>query len=272
MQTLHVNGTDMAYLDIGRGPPLVCVHGSLCDFRIWSCVLGPLTRKHRVFAVSLRHFFPEHWDGVGDTYSIAQHVDDVIGFIEKLDVKPVDMMGHSRGGHIAFRVAQRRPDLLRKLILAEPGGELDATLDPDYMPGPSPLAARIAASAEIIATGDIDGGLTLFMDALEGPGAWKRLPATPKQLLRDNAMTLIGQTKDQRPPFSKTDAESIKVPTLFIGGANTKGMLPKVLHALAAHVPNSQTAMIPATTHPMFEQAPQKYSEIVLEFLGARPT
>src|SRR3981189_262966 len=71
MQTLHVNGYDMAYLDIGAGPPLVCVHGSLCDFRIWSAVLGPLTRKRRVIAVSLRHFFPDHWDGLSDTYSIA---------------------------------------------------------------------------------------------------------------------------------------------------------------------------------------------------------
>lgn len=136
MHSLHVNGFDMPYLDIGAGPPLVCVHGSLCDFRIWSAVLGPLIRHHRVIAVSLRHFFPEHWDGVGDTYSIAQHVDDVIAFIEAFDTKPVDLMGHSRGGHICFRAAQRRPDLLRRLILAEPGGELDESLDPDFKPGP----------------------------------------------------------------------------------------------------------------------------------------
>jgi pimeloyl-ACP methyl ester carboxylesterase len=268
MQTLHVNGYDMAYLEVGHGPPLLCVHGSLCDFRIWSAVLGPLTRKHRVIAVSLRHFFPEHWDGVGDTYSIGQHVADVIGFIEKLDTGPVDLMGHSRGGHVSFRVAQRRPDLLRRLILAEPGGELDATLDPAFKPGPSPLAARIAASAETIVGGDVEGGLTLFFDAIEGPGAWKRLPATPKQLLRDNAYTLLGQVRDKRPPFSKSDAEAIKPPTLFIGGANTKGALPHVLHTLAAHVAHSRTAMIPNTTHPMFEQAPQKYCEIVLEFLA----
>ena len=117
MQILPVNGYDMAYLEVGQGPPLVCVHGSLCDFRIWSAVLGPLTQHHRVIAVSLRHFFPEHWDGIGDTYSIAQHVDDMIGFIERLDTGPVDLMGHSRG-HISFRVAQRRPDLLRRLSLA----------------------------------------------------------------------------------------------------------------------------------------------------------
>lgn len=273
MHTLHVNGYDIAYLDIGRNtgqtPPLVCIHGSLCDFRIWSPILGPLTRKHRVIAPSLRHFFPEHWDGQGDTYSIAQHVADMIGFIEKLDLGRVDLMGHSRGGHIAFRVAQQRPDLLRRLVLAEPGGEVDTSLHPDAPTGPSPLAARIAASAERIAAGDIDGGLTFFMEALEGPGAWKRLPATPKQLLRDNAMTLIGQTRDKRPPFTLADAQSIKMPTLFIGGANTKGMLPMVLHALAANVPDARTVMIPNATHPMFEQAPQAYSEAVLEFLSA---
>ena len=268
MQSLHVNGFDMPYLEVGEGPPLVCVHGSLCDFRIWSAVLGPLTQQHRVIAVSLRHFFPAHWDGVGDTYSIAQHVDDVIGFIAAFDTGTVDLMGHSRGGHICFRVAQRRPDLLRKLILAEPGGELDGTLDPDYRPGPSPLAARIAASADVIAKGDVDGGLQIFIDALEGPGAWKRLPATAKQLLRDNATTLIGQTRDQRPPFSKADAEAITTPTLFIGGAHTRGVLPKVLHALAANVKGARTELIPGTTHPMFEQAPQRYCEIVLEFLA----
>jgi pimeloyl-ACP methyl ester carboxylesterase len=59
MQTLHVNGYDMAYLDVGQGPPLVCVHDSLCDFRIWGSVIGPLTTKHRAIAVSLRHFFPD---------------------------------------------------------------------------------------------------------------------------------------------------------------------------------------------------------------------
>ena len=269
MHSLHVNGFDMPYLDVGEGPPLVCVHGSVCDFRIWSAVLGPLTQRHRVIAVSLRHFFPAHWDGTGDTYSIAQHVDDVIAFIETFDTRPVDLMGHSRGGHIAFRVAQRRPDLLRKLILAEPGGELDATLDPDYQPGPSPLAARIAASADLIAKGDIDGGMQLFIDALEGPGAWKRLPAAPKQALLDNAITLVGQTRDKRPPFSKADAEAIKTPTLFIGGANTRGVLPKVLHALVSNVKGARVEMIPGTTHPMFEQAPRRYCEIVLEFLAS---
>lgn len=269
MQTLRVNGYDMAYLDVGGGPPLVCVHGTLGDFRTWSAVIGPLSKQCRVISLSLRRFFPEHWNGVGNDYLMAQHVSDVIGFIESLNAGPVDLMGHSRGGHIAFRVAEQRPDLLRKLILAEPGGELDRSLDPAAAPGVSQRAASIAASAGKIANGDIDGGLMVFFDNIAGDGAWARLPAAPKQQLRDNAFTLIGQVGENRQPFSKAAAQSIRTPTLFVGGANTRGALPLVLRALAAEVPGSSTAIIPGVGHWMFEQAPQKYCEIVLEFLAA---
>ena len=155
------------------------------------------------------------------------------------------------------------------MILAEPGGEIDESLDPDYRPGPSPLLARFTQAADKIAAGDVDGGLAFFTDALEGPGHWARLPGLFKQPLRDNATTLIGQTRDQRPPFSRADAEAIGTPTLFIGGAKTRGTLPMVLHALAANVKGSSTQMIAGATHPMFEQQPQKYCEIVLDFLGA---
>ena len=230
MQSLRVNGYDMAYLELGQGnpqaPPLVCVHGTLGDFRTWSAVLGPLSKARHVISLSLRHFFPEHWNGVGDDYLMAQHVADVIGFIEKLAAGPLDLMGHSRGGHIAFRIAERRPELLRKLILAEPGGELDASLDPAAKSGPSALASRIAASAAKVAAGDIDGGLTIFFDGIEGEGAWARLPAAPKQQLRDNAYTLIGQVGENRKPYTRAGVESIKLPTLFIGGAETRGACP----------------------------------------------
>jgi pimeloyl-ACP methyl ester carboxylesterase len=269
MQSLRVNGTDMAYLEIGQGPPLVCVHGALGDFRTWSAVLGPLSKKHRVIAVSLRHFFPEHWDGVGATFAIAQHVADLIAFIEQLDVKPVDLMGHSRGGHISFRLAQRRPDLLRKLILVEPGGDLDASLDPAAKPGASQFTGGFTAAAERIMAGDIDAGMKFFFDTVEGGGAWARLPEARRQQLRDNAFTLVGQVRDKRPPYCRLDAEQMRMPTLFIGGSDTRGLLPQVLHALAAHVPNSRMAMIPGTSHWMFEQAPQQFCEIVLEFLAA---
>lgn len=270
MQTLRVNGYDMAYLELGKGPPLVCVHGTLGDFRTWSAVMGPLSKSHRVISVSLRHFFPEHWDGVGDDYNMSQHIADVIAFIEQIEPKPVNLMGHSRGGHISFRVAEARGELLRKLILAEPGGDLDATLDPSVTPAaPSSILARIMASAAKVRDGDIEGALQGFFDGIDGEGAWARLPAAAQQQLRDNIYTLVGQVHESRKPYRKTDAQSVLTPTLFIGGAETRGLLPAITRALAPNVPNATTAMIPGARHWMFEQAPQEFCKIVLEFLAA---
>jgi hypothetical protein len=80
--------------------------------------------------------------------------------------------------------------------------------------------------------------MKFFFDAIEGDGAWARLPEAPRQQLRDNAFTLVGQVRDKRPPYSRLDAEQIRMPTLFIGGADTRGSLPLVPRALAAHVPD----------------------------------
>ncbi len=263
----RVNGYDMAYIDIGSGEKLVCIHGSLGDFRTWSPVLGHLSQRHRLIVPSLRRFFPEHWDGTGGGFTIAQHVADMIAFLEALGGK-ANLLGHSRGGHIAFRVAQQRPDLLHRVVLAEPGGDLDESLAPetarDLPAFPSPVAAAIAA----IAAGDIDGGVEKFVDAINGPGVWRSLPDTTRQPMRDNARTLLGQVNEQRPPFKRADAESIRVPTLFIGGEKTPGALPVVLRALAAHVPGARVEIVPQATHWMFEDDPLRFSRAVLEFLA----
>jgi esterase len=265
MLQLRVNGYDMAYIAMGDGPALVCVHGSLCDFRVWASVQGPLSRRHRVVVPSLRHFFPEHWDGVGADYTIAQHVADTIGFIEALGSGPVHLMGHSRGGHIAFRVAQQRPDLLRRVVLAEPGGDLDPSLAPQAAP---PLRASAVAAAEKIAAGDVEGGLAGFIDAIDGEGAWRALAPAAQQQLRDNAYTLVGQVNEQRRPYARADAETIRVPVLLVGGERTPGNLPVVLRALAAHIPGARTAIIPHATHFMFMQDPPRFSAAVLDFLA----
>ncbi|MBS0244695.1 MAG: alpha/beta hydrolase [Proteobacteria bacterium] len=258
----------MPYLEIGQGAPLVAIHGSLGDFRSWAPVMGPLSRRFKLIVPSLRHFFPEAWDGKSDTYSIPQHVSDVIAFLDGLKLGPVHLMGHSRGGHIAFRVAEERPDLIQKLILCEPGGELDGTLMP---PGTEVAGERlesIQAGAKLISEGDIDGGLELFLDRIYGKGTWAKRPAASKQMRRDNAMTLVGQINEKRRPFSLASAKAIKSPTLLIGGAETKGLLPIVLHALAASIPGAKKEMIPLASHNMFEAAPVGFSEIVVRFLA----
>jgi pimeloyl-ACP methyl ester carboxylesterase len=268
MKHLRVNGHDMAYADFGSGKTVVCIHGSLGDFRVWSAQFGPLSEKFRVDSVSLRHFFPNRWDGDRATYKMDQHVADVIAFIEALGVGRVHLMGHSRGGHISFRVAQARPDLVDRIVLAEPGGDLDASLRPAGNEAP-PMRANVLAVSGKIEAGDVDGGLKDFIDRLEGDGAWERMSPVARQELRDNAPTMIAQTDEQRRPFSLADAQAVRAPALFVIGGATPGNLPVVARVLAQHVREAKTVVIPGTTHFMFEQEPVIYNKAVLDFLGA---
>jgi pimeloyl-ACP methyl ester carboxylesterase len=95
------------------------------------------------------------------------------------------------------------------------------------------------------------------------------LPAAPKQQLRDNAFTLIGQVGENRKPFARSEAESIRTPTLLIGGGDTIGSLSVIWRVLAQHIPGAKTAVIPGARHWIFDQAPQQYSDAVKEFLAA---
>ena len=267
MKRQSVDGFEMAYLEVGQGEPLVCIHGALCDFRVWSPVLGPLCQRFRVISPSLRHCFPDRWDGRGDTFNIPRHVNDVVSFIAAIGA-PVNLLGHSRGGHIALRAAQARPDLVGRLILAEPGGELDADLTP---PGEPPALRRsaLAVAAGMITDGNVEGGLELFVDAVDGVGAWRNHTEASRQTFRDNAFTLVGQVNDQRKPYCLADAKGIRAPTLFLGGEQTGGSLKTVLRALATHVPNAKVEIIPGAKHLMFVHDPARFSNAIIDFASS---
>src|SRR3712207_5533665 len=273
MPTLHVNGYGMAFAERGTGTPLVLVHGSLCDQRYWAPQMAPLGEEYRVLAPSLRHFWPARWDGAGDGFTIRQHVEDVAAFIEALGAGPVHLLGHSRGGHVAFRVAQRFPERVRALVLAEPGGALDETLQPPHaaaVPQGVSVAEATVKGAERIRQGDAEGGVAAFVDAINSPGAWAAMAEPLRGMHLDNARTLLGQVNERRPPFSLADMEAIRAPTLLIGSEGCSPALARVLDAMERHIRGAERAAVPGAGHFMSEQQPEAFNRVVLAFLRGR--
>jgi hypothetical protein len=84
----------------------------------------------------------------------------------------------------------------------------------------------------------------MFSEVGVGPGSWRKIPATVCQTWRDDAHTLLGQVNEQQPLFSRKDAKSIRVPTLFVSGTETPGNTSKVLQALSAHAPAARVETI----------------------------
>src|SRR5713101_8760100 len=63
IKTLPANGYPMSYLERGDGPTVVLVHGALSDYRYWTPQISSLSSHFRLIAVSLRHYYPERWNG-----------------------------------------------------------------------------------------------------------------------------------------------------------------------------------------------------------------
>jgi pimeloyl-ACP methyl ester carboxylesterase len=276
MRVLRANGCDMAFAEHGAGTPLVLIHGTLADLRCWAAQMEPLGQRHRVVAPSLRHYWPARWDGTGGGFTMAQHVADVAAFVEVLGAGPVDLLGHSRGGHVAFRVAQHHPGLVRALVLAEPGGALDATLQPSPTaaavaepPGVS-VAEATARAVERIRAGDVEGGVGSFIGAVTGPGGWEGMAWDLKQMFRDNARTLLGQIDERRPPFSRADMEAIRAPTLLIGSGACLPPFARVLDAMERWIGGAARVAIPGTSHLMPQENPDAFNRAVLGFLAER--
>jgi len=246
-RTLRLDGYDFSYVEAGAGAPLLLVHGSLCDYRFWAPQMAPLGVRRRVIALSLRPYLPEAWDGTGGGFSVEQHAADLAAFVRGLQLGPIDLVGHSRGGSVAYALAQRAPELLRSLVLAEPGlrvGAVDGAEDLDR-------GGFRSRALELLRAGRADDALELFIDTVSGAGTWARTVAAIKHMMRDNANTLIGQVAED---YAKVTADTVlrlRQPLLLVGGANSPQPYPAVLDALQQLMPGACRATIPAASHAM---------------------
>lgn len=107
-------------------PPVVLLHGLSSARTTYVAVVehliaGPVAGgRVQVVNVDLRgHGESSHAPTI-DGYVAAGYADDVIAVLEHVDAGAALLVGHSLGGVVATAVAQRRPDLVRRLLLEDP--------------------------------------------------------------------------------------------------------------------------------------------------------
>ncbi|MCY1392912.1 2-succinyl-6-hydroxy-2,4-cyclohexadiene-1-carboxylate synthase [compost metagenome] len=267
----RVNGYELACLDEGEGVPLVLVHGSLCDYRYWQWQMRGLGQDYRLIVPSLRHYYPEAWDGRGGDFSTRQHVDDLLELLDRLG-EPVHLLGHSRGGNICLRAALAAPERLRTLSLADPGGDFAdevfhfAGLEPPVSPGERNQFRERAL--QLIQQGDIEEGLRLFIDTVSGQGIWARSSKHFREMAADNAMTLVGQVRDQLTPLGRRELAGLAVPVLLLSGELSPVPFPGIAEALRRSLPDARVKVIAGASHGMNAMRPAAFNRAVLEFIG----
>lgn len=99
----------------GGGAPLLLLHGYGDSWRAFGPVLASLPPSRRAIALSLRGHGDS--DKPADGYRIADFAADVIAFMDRLDLPPAALVGHSMGSLVAMRAALDRPGRVAGLVL-----------------------------------------------------------------------------------------------------------------------------------------------------------
>ena len=115
-----IDGYPLSYQRVGKGPPLVLVHGMITDHGLWDVHVQRLAERFHVVTPTLRYFGASRWPDQGQDFSMDRQADDLGAFIEALDLGPVNLVGWSLGGALALCLAARRPHLIETLLLDEP--------------------------------------------------------------------------------------------------------------------------------------------------------
>ncbi|GHE13980.1 alpha/beta fold hydrolase [Streptomyces alanosinicus] len=117
-RSVDVGEVRLAYQMSGSpdAPPLVLLHALGEDATDWEAVVPALARSRRVYALDLRGHGRSGWPG---DYSLELMQADVLRFMNVLGLGPVDLIGHSMGGIVAYLLAEDHPQRVSRLVLED---------------------------------------------------------------------------------------------------------------------------------------------------------
>jgi pimeloyl-ACP methyl ester carboxylesterase len=261
------SGLRMPCVERGDGPLLLFVHGSLCDYRYWQPQLDGLSARYRCVSVSLTHYWPRLALPREIPFSWSRHADELADFVARLGAGPAHVVGHSRGGCVAFHFARRHAEHVRTLTLADPGGPLQLPGRPPAQL-PETVNALRARAAQLIETGDVDAGLQLFVDSVSRPGFWAKSPTAFRTMATDNAHTLARQFQDPLPAYTAEAAAGVRCPVLLIDGEKSPDMFKRTVAALASWMPDARTRTVRGASHGMNLAHPAAFNRFVDGFVS----
>jgi len=113
-------GRVIAVDEAGAGDALVLLHGVGASRGVWRRAMPRLARRRRVLAPDLPGFGGS--DPAGAGFDLDAVADALAAGLADRAAAPFDLVGNSLGGAVAVVLAARRPDLVRRLVLAAPAG------------------------------------------------------------------------------------------------------------------------------------------------------
>jgi pimeloyl-ACP methyl ester carboxylesterase len=257
------DGEKIHYIQMGRGPDLVLLHGIGASLFIWRFVIRRLSENYRVTAIDIPGFGRSGKNPYGD-YGLNAQRARIVRFLDFIKIREASLVGSSMGGAIALWMAHEHPQRFSKVIALAPA------TSPELIPRQlskvlrfAPLAhktlnertmkmilAYVVARRELIDAGTIEAYLEPFLD--EG--------ISVKTFL--GALQLLG---DRRMPKCFAGLQS-KV--LIIQGERDRLVTMRSIQRLAKIIGNPEIAVSTTGGHHIMEDEPEWTMSEILRFLS----
>ncbi len=260
------NGIRTNYLQAGSGNPVVLVHGSgpgVTAYANWRLTIPALAERMRVLAPDMAGFgFTER--PAGHVYGVDTWVDQLVGFLDALELPSASLVGNSFGGAIALRMAARHPERVDRLVLMGSAGvpfPLTEGLDAVWGYQPSPRNMRrlldiFAYSRELVT------------DEL----AEVRYRASIEPGFQESFSALFPEPRQRWVDALATDDAEIRAlphPTLLVHGRDDRVIPPATSLRLLELIPDAQLHVFGRCGHWTQIEWADAFNELVAGFLLA---
>ncbi|MEX0690091.1 MAG: alpha/beta hydrolase [Candidatus Paceibacterota bacterium] len=239
------------YKDEGKGPITLLLHGWDDNLHTFDNLIPELTEKNRVITIDLPGF------GETETPESAWNLDNYINFvkefIEKLDIKPKILIGHSFGGRIILKSIANNTLSAEKLILISSAGvEKRNTLRKSLLK----VIAKIGKVLTFIPP------FVFFRDKLKGK-FYNKIGSDyiTAGELRETFLKVIREDLS-------SSAVKINKPTLLLWGEKDTVTPLSDGETLNKLISNSKLEVIKNTGHFPHKEKPQEVIELINDFIN----
>ena len=248
MQFRHGN-VEIAFLQEGRGEPIVLVHGFASNKEVnwvYPGWVSTLTRGgRRVIALDNRgHGRSTKLYDPAD-YHTDRMVEDVLALLDHLGLECVDLLGYSMGARVCAFLAAHHPGRARSLILGGLGIHLV-----EGVGLPESIAAALEAPRSEV-TDPVGRQFRVFAEQT-----------------KSDRRALAACIRGARDPITREAIATLKVPVLVVTGSDD--VIGGSAQELAALIPGAEALTVPRRDH-MRTVGDRVYKDGVLDFLRRRP-
>jgi len=265
MPRLSVNGAELHYDVQGSGAQtIVFAHGLLWSGEMFAAQVAALRDRYRCITFDFRGQGRSEVTAGG--YDMETLAADAGALIEALGAVPCHFAGLSMGGFVGLRLAARRPELLRSLILLE----TSADPEPRENLGKYRMMAWIART---LGTALVAGHVMPIMFGqtfLRDPGRAAQRDALRAQLLALDRKGVALATRGviERAPMN-AELSRIALPVLVIVGEEDVATPPAKSEALARGIAGATLVRIPGAGHTSTIEQPEQVTRAIETFLAA---